>query len=125
MSVVIQVRFFVHMKNNEGRLIGLCLREVLPSVAPQPRHGEKNVTRLDLPRVQMKIDGCRRFFTPSVDDRARALLNGQVKVIDHHLVPPGLDATMADSKGASGCTPMMRNVLPTIEANTGAATLPP
>ena len=99
-------------------------RDVVTPVPDESRAGEEHIPVRDRARVEVKIRRAGRELSQSRDK-----LRGSHVAIKHHCAthrrPPVVLATTADSKGASGLTPMMRSVPPMMLANTGAATLPP
>ncbi|CFU52137.1 Uncharacterised protein [Bordetella pertussis] len=98
----------------------------LATVADQAGAGDEHIARLDLARIQAQIG---RRGDASAQPRQRLVqvlpLHGVQAIRRAHRAPSGLPATMVDSNGASGCTPISRRLPPTMRENTGAAMAPP
>ncbi len=99
-------------------------RNVRTTIAGSSRASNKHVTHFDQTRVLAQI---LTTLSAAAQERNN-VLTGDAVVEQHgfdHLDPPCPAATTVEAKGASGCTPKILSVLPTIEEYTGAATSPP
>ncbi|MOA01247.1 hypothetical protein D3C78_1206410 [compost metagenome] len=102
-----------------------CLIYIETSVAGQAGAGNKDVARLDIARVQLEM---RRQRDVRMQPR-HGLCNrgdwGKEGAFGAHLPGSLRPATIVDSKGASGRTPINLRLPPTRWENTGAAIAPP
>ncbi|MDT4829025.1 hypothetical protein FQZ97_624330 [compost metagenome] len=96
------------------------------SVAGQARAGDEHVARLDLAGVQLEVRRQRDArMQPRHDFGNRGDRGRREEALGVHLPGSLRPATIVDSKGASGRTPINRRLPPTIWENTGAAIAPP
>ncbi len=112
-------------KQHSARAQRQRLLYIETSVAGQTRAGNENIARLDIARVQLEVRGQRHArMQPRHGFGNRGDRIGE-EAFGAHLPGSLRPATIVDSKGASGRTPISRKLPPTIWENTGAAIAPP
>ncbi|KAG1245279.1 hypothetical protein G6F65_021319 [Rhizopus arrhizus] len=95
------------------------------SVAGQARAGDEHVTRLDIAGVQLQVRRQRDARMQPRHGFGNRGDRGGEEAFGAHLPGSLRPATIVDSKGASGRTPISLRLPPTIWENTGAAIAPP
>ncbi len=95
------------------------------AVARQSRASNEHVARLDVARVQLEMRGQRHALMQPRHGLGNRGGRGRVEAVGAHLPGSLIPATIVDSNGASGRTPISLRLPPTIWENTGAAMAPP
>ncbi|MNX57776.1 hypothetical protein D3C86_885990 [compost metagenome] len=84
------------------------------SVAGQPRAGDEHIARLDIARVQLEMRGQRYARMQPRHDFSNRGDRGREEAFGAHLPGSLRPATIVDSNGASGRTPISLRLPPTI-----------